>query len=48
LVGLFRSEEEAREAHYLLRRKKDITTFVAHTLDTAKLLASRADVRNIR
>jgi 4-diphosphocytidyl-2-C-methyl-D-erythritol kinase len=42
LVGLFRSEEEAREAHYLLRRKEEITTFVAHTLDTAKLLASRA------
>jgi 4-diphosphocytidyl-2-C-methyl-D-erythritol kinase len=35
LVGLFRSEEEARAAHYLLRRKEDTTTFVAHTLDTA-------------
>jgi 4-diphosphocytidyl-2-C-methyl-D-erythritol kinase len=35
LVGLFRTEEEARAAYYLLRRKEDITTFVAHTLDTA-------------
>jgi 4-diphosphocytidyl-2-C-methyl-D-erythritol kinase len=34
LVGLFRSEQEARAAHYLLRRKGDITTLVAHTLDT--------------
>jgi 4-diphosphocytidyl-2-C-methyl-D-erythritol kinase len=47
LVGLFRSEEEARAAYYLLQRKEDITTFVAHTLDTAKLLASRADVGSI-
>ena len=35
LVGLFLTEEEARAAHYLLRRKEDTTTFVAHTLDTA-------------
>jgi 4-diphosphocytidyl-2-C-methyl-D-erythritol kinase len=35
LVGLFRTEEEARAAHYLLRCQEDITTFVAHTLDTA-------------
>ena len=47
LVGLFRSEEEARGAHYLLQRIEDITIFVAHTLDTAKLLASRADVGSI-
>jgi 4-diphosphocytidyl-2-C-methyl-D-erythritol kinase len=42
LVGLFRSEEEARAAHYLLRRKADTTTFVAHTLDTATPPGSRA------
>lgn len=42
LVGLFRSEEKARAAHYLLRHKEDVTIFVAHTLDTATLLASRA------
>jgi len=47
LVGLFRSEEEAREAHYLLRPKEDVTTFVVHTLDTAKLLASRAELGSI-
>ena len=42
LVGLFRSEEEARGAHYFLRHIEDVTTFVAHTLDTAILPASRA------
>jgi 4-diphosphocytidyl-2-C-methyl-D-erythritol kinase len=47
LVGLFRSEEEAREAHYLLRPKEDVKTFVVHTLDTAKLLASRAELGSI-
>ena len=41
LVGLFRSEEEARAAHYLLRRKEDTTTFVAHTLDTTTLPKSK-------
>ena len=41
LVGLFRSEAEARAAHYLLRRKEDITTFVAHTLDTVTLPKSQ-------
>ena len=41
LVGLFLTEEEARAAHYFLRRKEDITTFVAHTLDTTKLPGSR-------
>ncbi len=38
LVGLFLSEEEARAAHYFLRRQQGITTFVAHTLDTAPLV----------
>jgi len=38
LVGLFRTEEEAREAHYLLRRKEDVTTFVVHTLDSGTLV----------
>ena len=40
LVGLFRSEEEARGAHYFLSRKDDVTSFVAHTLDTGDLLKS--------
>ena len=34
LVGLFGSEKEARAAHDLLCRRDDITSFVAHTLDT--------------
>jgi 4-diphosphocytidyl-2-C-methyl-D-erythritol kinase len=42
LVGLFLSEEEARGAHYFLRHKEDVTTFVALTLDTAKLPTSKA------
>jgi len=41
LVGLFRSEEEARAAHGLLCPRDDITSFVAHTLDTTTLLTSR-------
>jgi len=42
LVGLFPFEGEARAAHYSLRRKEDVTVFVAQTLDTATLPASRA------
>jgi len=34
LVGMFHSEAEARAAHDLLCRRDDITSFVAHTLDT--------------
>jgi 4-diphosphocytidyl-2-C-methyl-D-erythritol kinase len=41
LVGLFGSEEEARAGHDLLCHRGDITSFVAHTLDTTTLLASR-------
>jgi 4-diphosphocytidyl-2-C-methyl-D-erythritol kinase len=41
LVGLFRSEKEARAAHSLLCRRDDITSFVAHTLDTTSPLTSR-------
>jgi 4-diphosphocytidyl-2C-methyl-D-erythritol kinase len=37
LVGLFCSEEEARGAHYFLRHKESVKTFVAHTLDTGTL-----------
>jgi len=48
LVGLFPFEGEARAAHYSLRRKEDVTAFVAHTLDTMKLPASRAGVRHPR
>jgi 4-diphosphocytidyl-2-C-methyl-D-erythritol kinase len=43
LVGLFHSEEEARAAHGLLCRIDDITSFVAHTLDTTSLLTSRRE-----
>jgi 4-diphosphocytidyl-2-C-methyl-D-erythritol kinase len=42
LVGLFLSEEEAREAYYFLCNKEGVTIFVAHTLDTATLPASIA------
>ena len=42
LAGLFGSEEEARGALYFFRQKEDVTTFVAHTLDTSILPASRA------
>jgi 4-diphosphocytidyl-2-C-methyl-D-erythritol kinase len=42
LVGLFRSEEEARAAHYFLRHRENITTFLAHTLDTSPMVNSRA------
>jgi len=41
LVGLFETEREARAAHDLLRHRDDATCFVAHTLDTTSLLASR-------
>jgi 4-diphosphocytidyl-2-C-methyl-D-erythritol kinase len=41
LVGLFGSEAEARATHYLLCRRDDITSFVAHTLDTTSLVKSR-------
>ena len=41
LVGLFQTEREARAAHDLLRHRDDATSFVAHTLDTTSLLASR-------
>jgi 4-diphosphocytidyl-2-C-methyl-D-erythritol kinase len=37
LVGMFRAEAEARAAHDLLCRRDDITSFVAHTLDTTSL-----------
>ena len=37
LVGMFHSEAEARAAHNLLCRRDDITSFVAHTLDTTSL-----------
>ena len=38
LVGLFCSEEEARAALYFFRQKEGVTTFVAHTLDTAPMV----------
>jgi 4-diphosphocytidyl-2-C-methyl-D-erythritol kinase len=41
LVGLFGSETEARAAHDVLCRRDDITSFVAHTLDTTSLVKSR-------
>ena len=41
LVGLFHSEKEARAAHDLLCHRDDITSSVAHTLDTTSLLTSK-------
>ncbi len=41
LFGLFRSEREARVAHDALCRREDVTSFVAHTLDTGNWLNSR-------
>jgi 4-diphosphocytidyl-2C-methyl-D-erythritol kinase len=42
LVGLFGSEKEAGAAHDLLCHRDDITSSVAHTLDTTTLVKSRA------
>ncbi len=41
LVGLFNSEGEAQDAHGLLCHRDDVTSFVAHTLDTINVPASR-------
>ena len=41
LVGLFHSEKEAHAAHDLLCHRDDITSSVAHTLDTTSLLTSK-------
>jgi 4-diphosphocytidyl-2-C-methyl-D-erythritol kinase len=48
LVGLFDSEEEARAAYDKLQSRDDVNSFLTHTLDTTKPLASRAYVRHIR
>ena len=41
LVGLFGSEKEAGAAHDLLCHRDDITSSVAHTLDTTTLLTNK-------
>lgn len=41
LVGLFGSEREARSAHEMLRRREDVTCFVAQTLDTVRSQGGR-------
>lgn len=41
LVGLFYSEKEAHDAHDSLCHRDDITSSVAHTLDTTSLLTSK-------